>query len=61
MLTLAGMALAASEANMVTGVVQKVEQRSGRVVIDGQTFSMKESGPLALVPQVGHKVTPLLR
>jgi Cu/Ag efflux protein CusF len=57
MLTLAGMALAASEANMVTGTVQKVDHRSGRVVIDGQTFVMKESGPLALVPQVGHKVT----
>jgi hypothetical protein len=41
MLTLAGMALAASEANMVTGVVQKVDQRSGRIVIDCQTFLMK--------------------
>jgi hypothetical protein len=57
MLTLAGMALAASEANMVTGVVQKVDQRSGRVVIDGQSFIVKDSGPLALVPQVGHRVT----
>jgi hypothetical protein len=57
MLTLAGMALAASEANMVTGVVQKVDQRSGRVVIGGETFIMKDSGPLALVPQVGHKIT----
>src|SRR5919106_26385 len=56
MLTPAGIALAASEANMVTGMVQKVDQRSGRVVIDGQTFIMNESGPLALVPQVGHKV-----
>jgi hypothetical protein len=56
MLALAGIALAASEANMVTGVVQKVDQQSGRVVIDGQTFVMKKSGPLALVPQVGHKV-----
>jgi hypothetical protein len=57
MLTLAGMALAVSEANMVTGMVQKVDQRHGRVVIDGQTFVMKDSGPLALVPQVGHRVT----
>jgi hypothetical protein len=56
MVTLAGMALAASEANMVTGMVQKVDQRHGRVVIDGQTFVMKGSGPLALVPQVGHRV-----
>jgi hypothetical protein len=56
MLTPAGMALAASEANMVTGMVQKVDQRHGRVVIDGQTFIMNESGPLALVPQVGHRV-----
>jgi hypothetical protein len=55
-LTLAGMALAASEDDMVTGMVQKVDQRHGRVVIDGQTFIMKGSGPLALVPQVGHKV-----
>jgi hypothetical protein len=55
MLTPAGMALAASEANMVTGMVQKVDQRHGRVVIDGQTFIMNESGPLALVPQVGHR------
>jgi Cu/Ag efflux protein CusF len=57
MLALAGIALAASEANMVTGVVQKVDPQSGRVVIDGQSFIMKDSGPLALVPQVGHKVT----
>jgi hypothetical protein len=51
MLTPAGMALAASEANTVTGMVQKVDQRSGRVVIDGQTFVMMKSGPLALVPR----------
>jgi hypothetical protein len=57
-LTPAGMALAASEANMMTGMVQKVDQRHGWVVIDGQTFVMKDSGPLALVPQVDHKVTP---
>jgi hypothetical protein len=56
-LTLAGTALAASEANKVTGMVQKVDQRHGQVVIDGQTFIMKGSGPLALVPQVGHRVT----
>jgi hypothetical protein len=56
MLTLAGLALAASQADMVTGMVQKVDQRHGRVVIDGQTFIMKGSGPLTVVPQVGHKV-----
>jgi hypothetical protein len=42
---------------MVTGMVQKVDQRHGRVVVDGQTFVMKDSGPLALEPQVNHKVT----
>ena len=60
MLALAGMALAASEANMVTGVVQKVDQRSGRVVIDGQTFIMKRQwppGPRASGRPQGH---PLL-
>jgi hypothetical protein len=55
-LALAGMASATSGADEVTGTVQKVDKMSGRVVIDGQTFVMKESGPLALVPQVGHKV-----
>jgi hypothetical protein len=50
------MAFAASAVNEVTGTVQKVDKVS-RVVIDGQTFVMKASGPLALVPQVGHKVS----
>jgi hypothetical protein len=56
-LALAGMAFAASAVNEVTGTVQKVDKVSGRVVIAGQTFVMKASGPLALVPQVGHKVS----
>jgi hypothetical protein len=56
-LTLANTALAASEANKVTGTVQKVDKQSGRVVIDGETFVMQQSGPLALTSQVGHKVT----
>jgi hypothetical protein len=41
----------------VTGTVRKVDDRTGRIVIEGQTFVMQQSGPLALEPQVGHKVT----
>jgi GTP-sensing pleiotropic transcriptional regulator CodY len=43
MLTLAGLALAASEADMVTGMVQKVDQRHGRVVI-GRVAKLVEIG-----------------
>ena len=56
-LTIAGTVLAASEGTEVMGRVEKFDQRSGRVVIDGETFIMEPSGPLALTPQVGHKVT----
>jgi hypothetical protein len=34
-----------------------MDEHTGRIVIDGQTFAMQQSGPLALEPQVGHKVT----
>jgi lipopolysaccharide export system protein LptA len=56
-LTVVGTALAASQANKVTGTVQQVDEQTGRIVIDGQTFVMQQSGPLALTPEVGHKVT----
>jgi hypothetical protein len=56
-LTLADAAPATSEAHKVTGTVEKIDDHTGRFVIDGQTFVMLQSGPLALEPQVGHKVT----
>jgi len=55
-LTAVGTALAASEDHKVTGTVEKFDERSGRTVIDGQAFIMEPSGPLALTPEVGHKV-----
>lgn len=58
-LTIAGTVLAASEAIVVTGKVEKFNKESGRMVIGGQTFIMEPSGPLALTPQVGHRVTLL--
>ena len=56
-LAVVGTALAESEVSEVTGTVQQVDEQTGRIVIDGQTFVMKQSGPLALEPQVGSKVT----
>jgi hypothetical protein len=56
-LTLADAALATSAAHKVTGTVRKIDDHTGRFVIDGQTFVRRRSGPLALEPQVGHKVT----
>jgi hypothetical protein len=56
-LTIVGPALSAGEASKVTGTVEQVDKQTGRIVIDGQSFDMQQSGPLALTPQVGQKVT----
>jgi hypothetical protein len=58
-LTIVGPALSASEASKATGTVQQVGKQTGRIVIDGQSFDLQQSGPLALTPQVGQKVTVL--
>jgi hypothetical protein len=56
-----GQETAGNEGTKVTGTVMKVDQSTGEITIDDQTYQLLLGAGAGLEPQVGAKVTALLR
>jgi Cu/Ag efflux protein CusF len=47
---------AGSSQQVITGLVESVDEGTGRIVVDGKTLYMTANGEMA-IPEVGQKVT----
>ena len=50
-------AMAADEGQKVTGTVSSVDQETGKVVIDGETYMMDKQAGTVMMPAAGDKVS----
>jgi Cu/Ag efflux protein CusF len=49
--------LAAGDGTMVTGTVTRADSESGKIVIDGETYTMDKQGGTSMMPNEGDKVS----
>ncbi|MCE3245557.1 MAG: hypothetical protein K0S72_1685 [Arthrobacter sp.] len=50
-------AMAADEGQMVTGTVTSVDEETGKVVINGETYMMDKQAGTVMLPDAGDKVS----